>query len=127
MKEAAKDVSEDKLQVRLLIVLRDYDEEAHDEVKCRKKISDSIGNDFDYDIVFLEHFRYRKEQFEKGIIALKNSKILDWSIPKRDSIKELLPFWATMWIKINDHDQIIFTFVESLKKERDDEKKRNEL
>jgi len=126
MKEAAKDVSEDKLQVRLLIVLRDYDEEAHDEVKCRKKIADTIGNDFDYDIVFLEHFRYRKEQFEKGIIALKNSKILDWSIPKRDSIKELLPFWATMWIKINDHDQIIFTFVESLKKERDDEKKRNE-
>ena len=125
MKEAAKDVSEDKLQVRLLIVLRDYDEEAHDEVKCRKKIADTIGNDFDYDIVFLEHFRYRKEQFEKGIIALKNSKVLDWSIPKKDCIKELLPFWATMWRKIQDNDQILFNYIDTLKKERDEEIERN--
>ena len=106
--------------------MRDFSQKGHDEVKCREKIAYTIQNDFDYDIVFLEHFEYRAEQFERGISALKKSKVINWSLPKRDCIKELLPFWATMWIKINDHDQIIFTFVESLKKERDDEKKRNE-
>jgi hypothetical protein len=30
MKEAAKDVSEQKLQVRILVVLRDFDQEDHD-------------------------------------------------------------------------------------------------
>ena len=88
-------------------------------------IADKIGNDFDYDIVFLEHYKRDKEQFEKGIIALKKSKVLDWSIPKRDCIKELLPFWATMWRKIKENDQILFNYIESLRKERDEEIERN--
>ena len=120
MKEAAKEVSEHKLQVKLLIVLRDFSQKGHDEVKCREKIAETIKNDFDYDIVFLEHFEYREEQFERGISSLKKSKVLDWSIPKRDYIKELLPFWATMWRKIQDNDQILFTYIDSLKKERDE-------
>ncbi len=36
MKEAAKKVSETKLQTKLLIVLRDFSHELHDETKCRK-------------------------------------------------------------------------------------------
>ncbi len=89
-------------------------------MKCREKIAYTIQNDFDYDIVFLEHFEYRAEQFERGISALKKSKVIDWSLPKRDCIKELLPFWATMWRKIQDNDQILFTYIDSLKKERDE-------
>ncbi len=88
-------------------------------------IADKIGNDFDYEIVFLEHYKYGKEQFDKGIIALKNSKVLDWSIPKRDCIKELLPFWATIWIKIKYHDEVVFNHIETLRKQRDEEIERN--
>jgi hypothetical protein len=73
----------------------------------------------------LEHYKRDKEQFEKGIIALKKSKVLEWSIPKRDCIKELLPLWATMWRKIQDNDQILFSFIENLRKERDEAIERN--
>jgi len=62
-------------------------------------------------------------RFSKIIALKEDSRKLNWCLPKRDSIKELLPFWATMWIKINDSDQIIFNFVEKLKKERDEERK----
>jgi hypothetical protein len=61
MQEAAKKVSEHKLEARLLIVLRDFLPKKHKEENCRLRIANTIGEDFDYDIVFLEHLEYRED------------------------------------------------------------------
>jgi hypothetical protein len=66
------------------------------------------------------HPDHSEEQFFEGIRALKESEILNWSLPKYDSVKDLLNYWKIMWIKIQESDAILFTYIMSLRKINED-------